>query len=115
MGVCIFELMGLGLNVSNYWVCCRYEKGYMDEVKLKSAEKVKEAEGKEITLGETSSKATVEVSNQKSNNSKSSASELDLDRFLLGDLEDSDNGPGTLKTLVNALIKVDLGQFCFLL
>ncbi|CAA2968935.1 uncharacterized protein LOC111401889 [Olea europaea var. sylvestris] len=70
-----------------------YEKGYMDEVKLKSAEKVKEAEGKEITLGETSSKATVEVSNQKSNNSKSSASELDLDIFLLGDLEDSDNGP----------------------
>ncbi|KAL2462048.1 BSD domain-containing protein [Abeliophyllum distichum] len=70
-----------------------YEKGYMEELKLKSVEKVKEADGTEITSGGTSSKAAVEVSNQKSNNAKSSASEQDLDVFLLGDLEDSDDGP----------------------
>ncbi|CAA2971292.1 Hypothetical predicted protein [Olea europaea subsp. europaea] len=70
-----------------------YEKGNMEEVKLKSSEKEKNADRKEIASGGTSSEAVLEVSNQKSNNAKSPASEQDLDVFLLGDLEDSDDGP----------------------
>ncbi|KAL2482097.1 BSD domain-containing protein [Forsythia ovata] len=70
-----------------------YEKKYMEDLKQNHSEKIKDAEGKEISSGVTSSKTVVEDSNQKSSNVKSSASEQDLDVFLLGDLEDSDNGP----------------------
>ncbi|KAL2465069.1 BSD domain-containing protein [Abeliophyllum distichum] len=70
-----------------------YEKKYMEDLKQNHSEKIKDAERKEISSGVTSSKTVVEDSNQKSSNAKSSASEQDLDVFLLGDLEDSDNGP----------------------
>ncbi|KAL3824706.1 hypothetical protein ACJIZ3_020735 [Penstemon smallii] len=70
-----------------------YEKLYMEDIKLKSAEKVKDTEVKEISSGETSSKTADETSKLKINNAKSAATEQDLDVFLLGDLGDSDDGP----------------------
>lgn len=73
----------------------------MEDVKLKTAENIKDNEVKEVSSGETSSKAADEISKQKTNNMKSEASEQDLDAFLLGDLEDGDDGPGTL---VNHLV-----------
>ncbi|KAI3463841.1 hypothetical protein Pfo_020504 [Paulownia fortunei] len=69
-----------------------YEKRYMEDVKLKEAEKVKDTEVKEISSGVRSEKAD-EISKPRNNNVKSAASEQDLDVFLLGDLEDSDDGP----------------------
>ncbi|XP_022854229.1 uncharacterized protein LOC111375608 [Olea europaea var. sylvestris] len=70
-----------------------YEKKYMEDVKQKHAEKIKDSEVKEISSGVTSPKMAVDDSNQKNSKAKSSASEQDLDVFLLGDLEESDNGP----------------------
>ncbi|KAK4436953.1 hypothetical protein Salat_0029200 [Sesamum alatum] len=70
-----------------------YEKRYTEDVKLKAEEKVQDIAVKEDSSGETSSKTADETSKQKSNNVKSAASEQDLDVFLLGDLEDGDDGP----------------------
>ncbi|KAL8492395.1 hypothetical protein ACS0TY_023839 [Phlomoides rotata] len=70
-----------------------YEQRYMEDVKLKDAEKVKDTDMKEVPTGETSSKIVDEISKQNNNNLKSKASEQDLDAFLLGDLEDGDDGP----------------------
>jgi hypothetical protein len=50
-------------------------------------EKAKESSG----VGENSSKSE---STEKSLKSKASSDEQELDSFLLGDLEDSDGGPG---------------------
>ncbi|KAG8379350.1 hypothetical protein BUALT_Bualt07G0079200 [Buddleja alternifolia] len=72
-----------------------YEKRYMEDFKLKAAEKVKDTEVKEISSGTSSEKAD-EISKPQSNDLKSEATEKDLDAFLLGDLEDSDDGPGKL-------------------
>lgn len=70
-----------------------YEQRYMEDEKLKDAEKVKDTEVKEVPSGETSSKTVNEISKQNNNNLKPKASEQDLDAFLLGDLEDGDDGP----------------------
>ncbi|KAL3640513.1 hypothetical protein CASFOL_015481 [Castilleja foliolosa] len=70
-----------------------YENRYMEDIKLKAAAKVKDAEVKDVSSSETPSKPADEVSKQKGSNVKSPASEQDLDAFLLGDLEDGDDGP----------------------
>ncbi|KAL0442076.1 UNVERIFIED_CONTAM: hypothetical protein Sradi_0146500 [Sesamum radiatum] len=70
-----------------------YEKRYAEDVKLKAEEKVEDTAVKEDSSSEKSSKTADETSKQKSNNVKSAASEQDLDVFLLGDLEDGDDGP----------------------
>ncbi|XP_075480534.1 uncharacterized protein LOC142521193 [Primulina tabacum] len=70
-----------------------YEKRYLDDLKLKSEEKAKDTEVKEVSSDGTSSKKGEGISKQNSNNAKSSTSEQDLDVFLLGDLGDSDDGP----------------------
>lgn len=80
---------------NNVTVYCRYEKDYTEDVSLKAAEKIKETEVKESSSSVRSKEAN-EISKPKENNAKPSSSEQDLDVFLLGDLEDSDDGPGTL-------------------
>lgn len=90
----------------------------MEDVKQKHAEKIKDSEVKEISSGATSPKMAVDDSNQKNSKAKSSASEQDLDVFLLGDLEESDNGPGILQALLNVhvtCICISLGFFCSLI
>ncbi|KAK6153488.1 hypothetical protein DH2020_013127 [Rehmannia glutinosa] len=72
-----------------------YEKRYMEDEKLKAAEKVKDTMEKDIPSGLRSDEAD-EISKPKNKNVKSAASEQDLDVFLLGDPEDSDDGAGCL-------------------
>lgn len=106
---------GLGLSISELLVYGRYEQRYMDDLKIKAAEKVKEemerrymddlktkaaekvkeTEMQQVSAGETSSKTTDESTKPKSKDTKPKASEQDLDAFLLGDIEDGDDGPGT--------------------
>ncbi|GER41946.1 BSD domain-containing protein [Striga asiatica] len=69
-----------------------YEHRYNEDLKLKATEKVKDNEVKEVSSGATPSK-TDEGSKQKSSTQKSPVSEQDLDVFLLGDLDDGDDGP----------------------
>lgn len=70
-----------------------YEKRYMEGLKLKSEEEIKDNNNRasETAKVETSSKPP-EVKG-KNLQSKTSATEQDLDVFLLGDLGDSDDGP----------------------
>lgn len=68
----------------------RYEKKYMEEIKLKSEEQRKADEAKQTPLVGASEKAEGPEKNPKGIASKSSSAEQDLDTFLLGDLEDSD-------------------------
>lgn len=85
----------------------------MDDVKIKTAEKVNDTEIKEVSSGETSSKTVDEVTKPNSNNTKK-PSEQDLDAFLLGDLEDGDDGPGTLiMNHCEFLTKLVLATFVF--
>ncbi|KAL1541707.1 hypothetical protein AAHA92_25896 [Salvia divinorum] len=70
-----------------------YEQRYMDDVKIKTAENLEDTEVKEVSSGETSSKTADEITKPKSNTLEKKASEQDLDAFLLGDLEDGDDGP----------------------
>lgn len=65
-----------------------YEKRYNEDAKQKAAEEVKDIS----TVG-TVSKTEVEGMNQKNKSTTSSATEQDLDVFLLGDLGDSDDSP----------------------
>ncbi|KAG2706878.1 hypothetical protein I3843_05G110900 [Carya illinoinensis] len=69
----------------------RYEKQYMEELKLKAAEDVKDDKLKKTS--EEKEKAEGIENSSKGKTSKSSSTEQDLDTFLLGDLEDSDGGP----------------------
>ncbi|KAA8532851.1 hypothetical protein F0562_033032 [Nyssa sinensis] len=70
-----------------------YEKQYMEEVKLKEAEKIKEDNLKQTSaVGETN-KSEVVGKSLTSRTSTSSSAEQDLDTFLLGDFEDGDGGP----------------------
>lgn len=93
---CVDCLVGFDSRTSNLPVYGRYEQRYMDDVKIKTAEKEKDTEVKEVSSGETSSKTADEITKPKSNNTEKKASDQDLDAFLLGDLEDGDDGPGTL-------------------
>lgn len=65
----------------------------MENVKVKSLEQVKDAGAKEPSAVEMNPKSEAKESNQASKTSTSSATENDLDVFLLG--EDSDDDPGT--------------------
>ncbi|XP_057791750.1 uncharacterized protein LOC131008734 [Salvia miltiorrhiza] len=69
-----------------------YEKRYMEVVKLKAAENVTDAEV-EGTSSSVRSERADEILKPKSNTQKSASADKDLDVFLLGDLEDSDDGP----------------------
>ncbi|CAA0826884.1 BSD domain-containing protein [Striga hermonthica] len=69
-----------------------YEHRYNEDLKLKATEKVKDIEVKDVSSSATPSK-TDEGSKQKSSSQKSPVSEQDLDVFLLGDLDDGDDGP----------------------
>ncbi|KAL0424874.1 UNVERIFIED_CONTAM: hypothetical protein Sradi_1022200 [Sesamum radiatum] len=69
-----------------------YEKRYMENVKSKAAEMVKDSEVKEISPAVRSERAD-EISKPRTNNAKAAASEQDLDVFLLGDLDDADEDP----------------------
>lgn len=72
----------------------RCEKQYMEEVKLKEAEKLKDDNVKQTpTVGGADQSEKIEKT-LKGSTSKSPSAEQDLDTFLLGDLEDSDGGPG---------------------
>ncbi|CAA0820869.1 BSD domain-containing protein [Striga hermonthica] len=71
----------------------QYEHRYNEHLKLKAAETVKDIEVKEVSSGATPSKTADEGSKQRSSTVKSPASEQDLDVFLLGDMEDGDDGP----------------------
>ncbi|XP_024044489.1 uncharacterized protein LOC18048378 isoform X5 [Citrus clementina] len=71
-----------------------YEKSHMENVKLKSLEQVNNAGAKEPSTVEINPKSEAKDSNQPSKASMSSATEQDLDVFLLG--EDSDDDPGLL-------------------
>lgn len=96
---CGLDILSLCLiNLTSQFVV-DMKKCYTEDVKLKSAENVKDTEVKEISSGGRSEKAD-ETSKPKSNNAKSAAAEQDLDVFLLGDLEDSDDGPGTLNSFL---------------
>ncbi|KAF3438009.1 hypothetical protein FNV43_RR20765 [Rhamnella rubrinervis] len=67
-----------------------YEKRYMEDLKLKSAEQVKDDRAEESTkVGVTPEEEVKDVS-QKSKTATSSSAEQDLDVFLLGDPGDSD-------------------------
>jgi hypothetical protein len=68
----------------------RYEKQYMEEVKLKAAENIKDDKVEQTSGGDE--KAEGVGKNPKGKGSNSSSAEQDLDTFLLGDLEDSDGG-----------------------
>lgn len=69
-----------------------YEKRYMEDIKLKEAEKVKDTEVEEKSSS-VRSEGIDNISKPKSSNLKSATVDKDLDVFLLGDLEDSDDGP----------------------
>ncbi|KAK6153491.1 hypothetical protein DH2020_013130 [Rehmannia glutinosa] len=79
------------ITYKSYQIPERYEKRYMEDEKLKAAEKVKDTMEKDIPSGLRSDEAD-EISKPKNKNVKSAASEQDLDVFLLGDPEDSDDG-----------------------
>ncbi|KAK6921063.1 BSD domain, partial [Dillenia turbinata] len=67
-----------------------YEKRYMENLKLKSAEQTKDEKAKGTTEAGTSSKPDGKNASQQIKTTKSA--EQDLDVFLLGDLGDSDEG-----------------------
>lgn len=67
----------------------------MDNVKLKAAENVTNTEV-EGTSSSLRSEGAHEISKSKSNTQKSATIDKDLDVFLLGDPEDSDDGPGAI-------------------
>ncbi|CAL8994755.1 unnamed protein product [Prunus brigantina] len=68
-----------------------YEKQYMEEMKVKETEQLKDDTVKPTPVVGGTDQA--EGSEKKKLDSKSSSAEQDLDSFLLGDLEDSDGGP----------------------
>lgn len=86
----------------------------MDDVKIKTAEKVNDTDVKEVSSGETSSKTSVDEVTKPNSNKTKKPSEQDLDAFLLGDIEDGDDGPGTLMNLCEFLTKLVLATFAFL-
>lgn len=75
----------------------RYEKRYNEDAKRRAAEEVKD-DMKSSEDG-TISKPETGVIVQKTKGVSSAATDQDLDVFLLGDLGDSDDGPGILFVL----------------
>ncbi|KAK9934947.1 hypothetical protein M0R45_022068 [Rubus argutus] len=76
-----------------------YEKRYMEELKLKEAEQLKDDKVKQTPVAGEADKTEGTETNKNNLSSKSSSSEQDLDTFLLGDLEDSDGGQGPVLSL----------------
>lgn len=64
---------------------------------MRSAEKAKVEEAKDISSAETTSTPVTRATTQTNKKASSSTADQDLDVFLLG--EDSDEGPGTLFTI----------------
>lgn len=74
----------------------------MEEIKLKEEKQVKDNTVKPTaTVGDTDQSEVTEK-NLKSRTSTASSTEQDLDTFLLGDLEDSDGGPGIYFNLLSS-------------
>lgn len=74
----------------------------MEEENKKSDEKVKEdAAAVASSTAETVSKTEASEANQKTKSTTTKATDQDLDVFLLGDLGDSDGGPGMLSRQFN--------------
>lgn len=72
-----------------------YENKYMEEVQLREAAKQNEDSNREQTAAVTGGTGKAESTGKsvKSKSSNSSSTEQDIDTFLLGDLEDSDEAP----------------------
>lgn len=70
----------------------QYEKHYMEDAEHKAAEKQSNTEAQNVPSGETPRIANDSLK-QKNSNVKAAASDQELDVFLLGDLEDGDDGP----------------------
>ncbi|KAK7275033.1 hypothetical protein RIF29_16139 [Crotalaria pallida] len=70
-----------------------YEKQYMEEVQLRAAEEQKNVDNtaEQTAVTRATGKAEATGKNVKDKSSNSSSTEQDLDTFLLGDLEDSDD------------------------
>ena len=90
-------------------VTIRYEKKYMEEAKLKSAEQENDQKAKENSEDAAISKPEGAKSTQPLKKATSS-SEQDLDVFLLGDLGDSDDGPGAFST--STVLTYEANIFC---
>lgn len=71
-----------------------YEKRYVEDMKLKSAEHEKVDKAEEPMKDGITSEEQVKDANHQSKTATSSSAEQDLDAFLLGDPGDSDDGPG---------------------
>nr|XP_048330357.1 uncharacterized protein LOC125422497 isoform X2 [Ziziphus jujuba var. spinosa] len=70
-----------------------YEKRYVEDMKLKSAEHEKVDKAEEPMKDGITSEEQVKDANHQSKTATSSSAEQDLDAFLLGDPGDSDDGP----------------------
>lgn len=66
----------------------------MEEVKHREVEQKKDDNMNQTSAVDRTDKEEEKDKNLKNKTSKSSSAEQDLDTFLLGDLEDSDGGPG---------------------
>ena len=89
------------LQLTRLYGTIRYEKQYMEEIKLKEAEQKNEDDTKQTSVVGGNDK---EEGTEKNLSSKSSSAEHDLDTFLLGDLEDSDGGPGIQPILLSCYL-----------
>jgi hypothetical protein len=75
-------------------ISCSYENWYMQDAKLKSSEQVKDQiVMKPLEVKLTSNQEVKEVN--KETKTSNSSHQQDLDAFLLGDTENSDDDPGT--------------------
>ncbi|KAL2349098.1 hypothetical protein Fmac_003098 [Flemingia macrophylla] len=71
-----------------------YEKQYMEEVQLReAADQNVDTKVEQTAVARGTGKAETTGKNVKSKSSNSSSNEQDLDTFLLGDLEESDDAP----------------------
>lgn len=89
----VIGISQIGSDICILWffIWLSYEKRYMEEANLKSADNVKTEVTEDNASSVTTSKTTVDGKDQKSKKTTSSTDQ-DLDVFLLG--EDSDDGPG---------------------
>lgn len=86
--------MILKVTLLDFVIIIRYEKRYLEDIKLRAAAEQKVDDNKVEKTAVAGGTEEVETSGKtvKSKSSKSSSTEQDLDTFLLGDLEDSDGG-----------------------
>ena len=89
--------------VSHFMVIIRYEKKY-EEAKLKSAE-----QERDNIVDDEPTKVGAEAA--QSLKKATSAAEQDLDVFLLGDLADSDEGPGAFSICTDLCFKAKIFSF----